>query len=168
MEPRDRSFLAVCNAERAERGKPLVKKPSGEFTRMASLYKWRERASASDAEQRRGVEAEWVKRREEQRQTEWDISQKANQKLLQLLNVMELSDDKPQHLTTGNMERIASALERISKVARLAVGLETEREQHELVNYDELAAEFDRRIAGLAKRGGAGGDTGPVQPAPEI
>lgn len=35
------------------------------------------------------------------------------------------------------------------------------------VNYDDLAAELDRRIAGLAARNGTPSDSGPVQPASE-
>lgn len=35
------------------------------------------------------------------------------------------------------------------------------------VNYDDLAAELDRRIAGLAQRSGAPSNSGPVQPASE-
>lgn len=107
--------------------------------RLASeKWQWQQRAEAFDEHERAQQVAEWQRRRDELREHEWKFSQELLDKARQMLvfplaKTVRSTQDGGQTIVTEvypaqwKLADTARILEAASKLARLAVGEETER-----------------------------------------
>lgn len=142
----ERSLLAFANRLRIEAGKKKKNTIPGSLSEAAKTWDWRKRAEAWDAEQARREDAKWVKRQEELREQEWDLSTKLLDKGKQMLQfpLAETTkeerpgtDGNPTLVTIFNpvrwtMRDAASLLKIGSEVGRLSSGMPTENTHTEL------------------------------------
>lgn len=124
----ERSFQAV--------GQELVKSRQI-LSRWASRYDWTDRVRAYEEHQAMLLEvarqeaikveaALWAKRELEQRHREWDRSTELFDKAKDLL---ALSINLEGYMTPKGLADVAAALEKASKIGRLAAEMETDRQE---------------------------------------
>jgi len=136
--PVPRSMMAIYNQVMAEKGRerPYTTVSAG-WKKAVEKWKWKERAEAWDIEQARLRALEWQRRIEQQRDTEWELSEKLADKAKIMLNfpltrmVTEKYPDgrdkqiiEPAEWHLRDIPRVA---EMASKLGRLASNQETER-----------------------------------------
>ncbi len=140
----------------------------GSWRKAAKDWRWQARAEAFDEAQRQVTEEEWLRRREEWRSQEWNLGTKMGLKLNDLL-YQKIS---PGTLNPQDLKYLSDALEKSSKVVRLALGLVTERQSHEMESSADAKGRLADRIRAIVDRlaapqGAAGtGDSGPAERAP--
>ncbi len=126
----------------------------GAWTRAAKDWRWLQRAEAWDAAQRHVDEEAWKARREEWRSREWNLGEKAALKITDLLN----QDIDKGSINPQDVKYLCDALEKSSKVVRLALGLVTERQAHEIENDPDAQDRFADRVRAIVDRLAASAD----------
>lgn len=130
-----RSRLSVYNNERLAKGKKKRASVPSSWVAASEKFNWRERAFAFDQFIRDQVEADWEKRQQELRQREWELAQAMAEKAQAMLQfplaekVVSTQDGEtviiaPAKWTMSDVQRFANVM---SKIGRLATGLETDR-----------------------------------------
>lgn len=122
----------------------------------AAKWEWVKRAEAFDEKERQQNLVEWAKRRDALRELEWTFSQELVDKVRQMLvfplaKTVRTQDNDGQTIVTEvyptrwSIGDAARFLEAASKLARLALGEETERVAHTIdVTSDEMARARER------------------------
>lgn len=137
----DRSLYAAYNAWREQSGAKSAQKRAGlplSWRLAAEQWEWSSRAEQFDEHERAQQVAEWARRRDELREQEWKYAQELIDKVRQMLvfplaKTTRSTQDGGQtvvtevHPTTWKMSDAARMMEAASKLARLAVGEDTER-----------------------------------------
>ena len=129
-----RSAFAQSNRERAKRGMKRSLTLPGDWKDHMLKYRWKERVEAWDASLLDERRQEWADRREEWRQQEWDLAENMHKKVLDMMvfpiaRVTREQDGKvtiiePAEWKIADIPKMATV---ISKLARLATGMATER-----------------------------------------
>jgi hypothetical protein len=143
-----RSLYAAYTAWRERSGAKSAQKRAGlpqsrfglpqSWRLAAEKWQWQQRAEAFDEHERAQHVAEWTRRRDELREHEWKFSQELLDKARQMLvfplaKTVRSTQDGGQTVVTEvypaqwKLSDAARMLEAASKLARLAVGEETER-----------------------------------------
>ena len=136
-----RSLYAAYTAWRERSGAKSAQKRAGlpqSWRLAAEKWQWQQRAEAFDGHERAQQVAEWQRRRDELREHEWKFSQELLDKARQMLvfplaKTVRSTQDGGQTIVTEvypaqwKLADTARMLEAASKLARLAVGEETER-----------------------------------------
>ncbi len=136
-----RSLYAAYNAWRERSGAKSARKRAGlpqSWRLAAEKWQWQPRAEAFDEHERAQQIAEWQRRRDELREHEWKFSQELLDKARQMLvfplaKTVRSTQDGGQTVVTEvypaqwKLADAARMLEAASKLARLAVGEDTER-----------------------------------------
>ena len=179
-----RTNYKAYSAECDKVGKKKAQKLPGSWHNASIKYNWRERAEAWDAtlvEQRR---QEWATRQEAWREQEWQLAEKMHQKVVDMLvfpvaRVTREQDGKvttiePANWKIADIPKIASV---VSKLARLASGMATERteaidwdpgqltdeELEEIEATGNVKAVLARRKQGQGNGNGEGSASAPLQ-----
>jgi len=166
-----RSLYGAYTAWREQSGAKRAQKRAGlpqSWRQAAERWEWAKRAEAFDEHERAQQIAEWQRRRDELREHEWKFSQELLDKVRQMLvfplaKTVRSTQDGGQTLVTEvypaqwKLADAARMLESASKLARLAIGVETERIGVEVaMTADDLlqaardVAEWERQTYGLS------------------
>lgn len=129
-----RTIEEVYRVEREAKGRE-GKRPGHLWYLQSKAWQWKERAEAWDKWEAARVEAEWEERRKEQRERDWQLGKKLQEKARKALKVTKL-----------NSKDIAPMAQTGSKMARMAAEMETEHERLDL--NDNLSGSVDP-VAGL-------------------
>jgi len=136
-----RSLYAAYTAWRERSGAKSARKRAGlpqSWRLAAEKWQWQPRAEQFDEHERAQQVAEWQRRRDELREHEWKFSQELLDKARQMLvfplaKTVRSTQDGGQTVVTEvypaqwKLADTARMLEAASKLARLAVGEDTER-----------------------------------------
>ena len=166
-----RSLLGAYKAERDSQGRKRSDDVPTSWRRAAARWEWRKRGEAWDAEQAAQSVREWEARKAEQREKEWGAAGKLLDKALQMLQFplaqverVEGADGSVRTTIRPAEWRMADAAklaDTAAKLARLAAGMETNRERVELTwqtevidlirggeaTFDDVTSEFGPELA---------------------
>jgi len=137
-----RSIIGALNKELATKGEEKQGSIPGAWSKASKRWKWKERAEAWDDHQRAVDEARWLKRRDELKQKEWELSEKLIDKAQQMLQfplaattredktvdgkVTSTTVVKPTRWTMADAARI---LKTASELARMSADMPTNRSE---------------------------------------
>jgi len=179
LMPKPRSLLECVNRARDEKGQNRSNYVPGAWRRAFKEWQWKEAAEAWDEHLRQEDEAEWEDRRKQIKEREWEGAEKLLERVEKMLGyplAEVIQEDKEGRIFKVQPVRwrqsdVTRFMEMASKLARLAAGMETERQQVDVTSKGEqisgfavlsdaeLAAEIaelDARIAEI--EGAEGGD----------
>jgi hypothetical protein len=145
-----RALIDALNNEKDAKGRERAQRAPGSWRRIATIWQWSIRAEAWDEVERKRVEAEWEQRRFEQREREWRLGTKMQERAMQALEIGIVYDDDDGIMGVKLPDLKASDIPKMadtgSKLARLATGEPTAH-----VQVDD-AASARERLAGLLNR----------------